>query len=433
MEPLTTQQRCNLASQTRAQLQEMQLARLNELLAQILPHHPFYGEKLDGLELPLADLSAVSQLPLTAKDELLPDSPTRPTRQLTWPVERYVRFHQTSGTRGRPLMVLDTAADWAWWIDTWQYVLDAAELTAADRVMMAFSFGPFIGFWSAFEAVTARGCLALPGGGMSSLARLEMIRTAQATALFCTPSYALHLLDVAHQHGIHAGKLPIRAIIVAGEPGGSIPAIREKMEQGWQAQVIDHSGATEVGPWGYQDPTGRGIRIIETEFLPEFVPLGRETPGEEEPVMELVLTNLGRVGCPVIRYRTGDLVRPKWDDGEQTGFVLLEGGVLGRTDDMMIIRGVNIFPSSVEQILRSFPEIVEYRLTAFKRGEMDQLQVEVEDRLGQPQRVAAELRVLLGLNVEVQSVELGSLPRFEGKGKRFVDRRRQGGPPPPSS
>jgi phenylacetate-CoA ligase len=136
-----------------------------------------------------------------------------------------------------------------------------------------------------------------------------------------------------------------------------------------------------------------------------------------------VITTLGRTGCPVIRYRTGDLVRPTCHHDAENRFVLLEGGVLGRTDDMLIIRGVNVFPSSLEQILHGFPEVVEYRITAEKIGEMDALTIEIEDRLEQPDRVALEIMVRLGLKVAVRSVPIGSLPRFEGKGKRFIDNR----------
>jgi phenylacetate-CoA ligase len=125
----------------------------------------------------------------------------------------------------------------------------------------------------------------------------------------------------------------------------------------------------------------------------------------------------------VIRYRTGDLVRPTWNDDQVGRFVLLQGGILGRTDDMLVIRGVNVFPSSLEQILRSFPEVVEYRMTVFKQGAMDHLSIEVEDRLNNPQRIETELRLRLGLRVEVKAVPMGSLPRYEGKGKRFVDQR----------
>jgi phenylacetate-CoA ligase len=132
---------------------------------------------------------------------------------------------------------------------------------------------------------------------------------------------------------------------------------------------------------------------------------------------------LNRSGCPVIRYRTGDLVRPTWKASGENRFVLLDGGVLGRADDMLVVRGVNIFPTSIEQILRSFPDIVEYRMTAHRVRAMDELLVEVEDRSNQPERIAQELRLRLGLRVDVQSVPPGSLPRFEGKAKRFVDRR----------
>jgi phenylacetate-CoA ligase len=215
----------------------------------------------------------------------------------------------------------------------------------------------------------------------------------------------------------------VRTIIVAGEPGGSVPAIRSRLEAAWNARVIDHAGATEVGPWGYADPAGRGLHVAESEFIAEFLSVGTSQPAADGELAELVLTTLNRSGCPVIRYRTGDLVRPVRNGASENRFVFLEGGVLGRADDMLVIRGMNVFPSSVEQILRSFPEVAEYRLIADKVAAMDALTVEVEDRLNQPERIAKELRLRLGLKVEVQSVPVGSLPRFEGKAKRFIDRR----------
>jgi phenylacetate-CoA ligase len=187
--------------------------------------------------------------------------------------------------------------------------------------------------------------------------------------------------------------------------------------------VIDHAGASEIGPWGFGDRAGRGVYILETEFIAEFLSLATGAPAEDGELAELVLTSLGRIGSPVIRYRTGDIVRPRRDAGSDIRFALLEGGVLGRADDMLIVRGVNIFPSSVEQILRSFPEIVEYRVTALRHGSLDALVVEIEDRLEAPERVARELTLRLGLKIEVRCVPLGSLPRFEGKGKRFHDQR----------
>ncbi len=223
----------------------------------------------------------------------------------------------------------------------------------------------------------------------------------------------------------NVGELDVRTLVLAGEPGGSVPATREKIESAWQARVLDHGGATEVGPWGYGDPAGTGLFVNENDFIAEFLNVETGTGAAEGELSELVLTNLGRTGSPVVRYRTGDLVRPSWQHGGDNRFVFLPGGVLSRADDMMVIRGVNVFPSSVEQILRSFPELIEYRMTARKLGEMDHLVVEIEDRLSQPERVATELRLRLGLKVEVLAVPLGSLPRVEGKGKRFFDERCQ--------
>jgi phenylacetate-CoA ligase len=408
----------------RATLRQHQLERLNALLAAIVPHNRFYSEKLGHIDLPLQSLDDLRSLPYTFKDELLTVSGSGDfAANCSFPLERYVRYHQTSGTRGRPMAVLDTAEDWQWWIDCWQYVLDAAEIGAEDRVLLAFSFGPFIGFWSAHDAAVARGTMVVPSGGLSTLSRVEMIRNCRATALFCTPSYALRLAEVALENRIDPASLEVRRIVVAGEPGGSVPSLRKRIENAWNARLIDHAGASEVGPWGYSDPGDRGLHIIETEFIAEFLSVATGEAAQEGELSELVLTPLGRLGSPVVRYRTGDLVRPTFNHDGTTRFVLLEGGVLGRADDMLIVRGVNIFPSSLEQILRSFPEVVEFRTTCRKQGAMDVLSIEVEDRLDRPERIAREMNLRLGLKVEIRCVPLGSLPRFDGKGRRFVDLR----------
>lgn len=413
-----------MESYDRQSLADHQLSRLNELLATLLSANKFYAAKLANYPDRFDSLEQLSQLPLTTKDELNPEqSAHHLPNNLTWPIDAYVRYHQTSGTRGRPLSVCDTAADWQWWIDCWQYVLDAAEITEKDRVLLAFSFGPFIGFWSAYDALVARGAMAIPGGGMNTLARLDLIDRTEATALFCTPTYAMHLVEVAQEHKINLAHFQVRKIVVAGEPGGSVPATRDRIESAWNARVIDHSGSSEVGPWGYADRDRRGLHVLEAEFIPEFLNVDTGKPAAEGELSHLVLTTLGRYGMPVIRYRTGDLVRPYWPSEGSNHFVLLEGGVLGRADDMMVVRGVNIFPSSIEQILRSFPEVVEYRITARKRGEMDELVLEVEDRLEQPERIAEELQLRLGLKIGVKLAPVMSLPRFEGKGARFIDER----------
>ncbi|HND51073.1 MAG TPA: phenylacetate--CoA ligase family protein, partial [Pirellulaceae bacterium] len=241
---------------------------------------------------------------------------------------------------------------------------------------------------------------------------------------FCTPSYALHMAETARNERIDLRATGVRTIVVAGEPGGSVPAIRERIERAWGARVVDHAGASEVGPWGFADSRARGLYINEGLFLPEFIDPATGRPAAPGDIAELVLTTLGRDGCPVIRYRTGDLVRPCDGPDEDCRFTFLDGGVLGRADDMLIIRGVNIFPQSIEAILREFPEIAEYRMTAFKEGAMDALEVEIEDGLNDPARVARELELRLGLKIEVRCVPPSTLPRFEGKGRRLKDQRR---------
>jgi phenylacetate-CoA ligase len=422
---LSFDQRQELLGLERPALERLQLEKLNRQLAAISAANEFYRRKLAGCPTRLSSLAELEQLPLTAKVELQPEGREPFAANRTYPVEAYARFHQTSGTHGRPLAVLDTVSDWQWWIECWQFVLDAAEITPSDRVLLAFSFGPFVGFWSAFDAIVARGALAIPGGGLGSLARIELLRTTQATALLCTPTYALRLAEIAAENKIDLSALAVEKIVVAGEPGGSVPAIRARIERAWGAVVVDHAGATEVGPWGFADAQGRGLHINESEFLAEFVSVETGNPAGEGELAHLILTTLGRVGAPVVRYRTGDLVRPTWLASGPNRFVLLDGGVLGRADDMMIIRGMNIFPSAVEQILHGFPEVVEYRLLARKQGELDELVVEVEDHLGEPGRIAEELRIRLGLKIDVAAVPPMSLPRFEGKGRRFVDERNQ--------
>jgi phenylacetate-CoA ligase len=402
----------------------LQLEKLNRLLAEVLAHNEFYQRKFSGCAGQLKSLDDLASLPQTTKEDLQPavgDEPFAANR--TYPIDQYIRCHQTSGTRGRPLVVLDTADDWRWWIDGWQYVLDAAEITARDRALLAFSFGPFIGFWSAFDALAARGALAIPGGGLGSLARIELIRYAGVTTLLCTPTYALRLDEVAEEHNINLHDLSVEKIIVAGEPGGSVPSIRQRIEEAWNARVIDHGGATEIGPWGFADAEGIGLHVNEAEFVAEFVSLETGQSAQDGELAHLILTTLGRTGAPAIRYRTGDLVRPRWLTDCPTRFVLLEGGILGRGDDMMIIRGMNVYPTAIEQILRSFPEVVEYRMTARKRGALDELVVEVEDHLQQPDRIAHELQLKLGLKFDVRCVTAMSLPRYEGKGQRFIDER----------
>ncbi|MEQ8850049.1 AMP-binding protein [Botrimarina sp.] len=404
-------------------LRALQLEKLNALLAEVVPASGLYRQKLGPRAPRLAGLDELARLPTTSKEELV--AAAAAGAWLSRPPHRYVRFHQTSGTHGAPVAAPDTADDWRWWMTAWRHTLAAARVEPGDRAMLAFSFGPFVGFWSAFDALVDSGVQAIPGGGMSSAERLDLIRRTRANVLFCTPSYALHLASSGGQAGA-AAESTIQTVVVAGEPGGSLRATRERIAAAWDARVVDHAGATEVGPWGFGDDLWSdppGLRVIESEFIAEFLSVETGAPAAAGELARLVLTNLGRCGAPVIRYETGDLVVPEWPADGPCRFVRLVGGVVGRSDDMVVVRGVNVFPSSVEEVLRRLEGVEEWRLVVERRGEMDELSVEVEDRRGDPRRVAEALRVGLGLRVDVRLAPSGSLPRTEHKARRLVDRR----------
>lgn len=405
-----------------------QLQRVNALLTSILPGNRFYAEKLKEIRLPLTSLADFGRLPLTTRDELSRQQADDDGALRTFGLDHYTRVHRTSGTLGRPYYVYDTAQDWRWWMHTWQFVLDSVEVTRHDRVLMAFSFGPFIGFWSAHDALIERGAMVIATGGMSSLARLECLRDLGATVVFCTPTYAMRLAEAARQMGLSLDTLPVRALVVAGEPGGSVPEVRQRLEACWGARIVDHAGATEAGPWGYADASGRGLHINEAEFIAEFVPHPLVGVDEHASCQELVITPLGRVGCPLIRFQTGDLVRPiQCADSEASPgnqFVLLDGGVLGRADDMITIRGVNIFPSAIEALVRTTHPFSEFRLVRQLRDQMDELSLRVESDETAAEQLAQLITSRLGLRIPVQCVPQDSLERFEAKARRLIDARK---------
>ncbi len=404
----------------------MQLKRLNQLLVEARSQ-PFYVDRLSSLSLPLSSLEQMSEIPLLVKTDLLAESHRDPARIFGLPQDQYTRFHQTSGTTGWPMPVLDTPEDWAWWLECWQYVLDAAEVTASDVAMMPFSFGPFIGFWTANDALVQRGATVIPGGGMSSEARLHMICDHNCTIVCCTPTYALHLASVATENDIDLPSSTVTRIIVAGEPGGSVPSIRDRIEEAWGARVVDHSGASEIGAWGFGSSDGQGLHVIESEFIAELLhfddqhPTG--TPVADGESAELVLTNLGRCGGPAIRYRTGDVVRGYRTHDYDCKFLWLRGGVLGRADDMLVIRGVNVFPSSIEAIVREVDATAEFRMIATRSEEMDQLAIQAELSDAQSEQLSDLLRERLAMRIEVDIAAAGTLPRFQAKANRLIDQR----------
>ena len=413
-------------------IEARQLEKLRALLhfLQADSKNEYYREKLQNISPDeIQSFAELTKLPFTLKSELVAEQNNFPPygRNLSYPPNHFVKLHQTSGTTGRPLKVWDTDESWDWWARCWTQVYGGAGVTRDDRIFIAFSFGPFIGFWAAYEGARKLGALAIPGGGMDTEQRLAAILEHEATVICCTPSYALHLAEVAGQKGLDLAKSSIRVTIHAGEPGASIPAVRRRIEEAWGAKCYDHAGASEVGAWGFACAQQNGLHVIEDEFIVEV--LDQDSGKQVEPgqIGELVITNLGRWGYPVIRYRTGDVVKLA-GQGCACGrsYQLLEGGVIGRVDNMIIVRGINIYPSSVEAVVREVVESNEFRLIFYREQGLDELEVQVELAPNETEKLE-ELKSLfrqrLALRIPVTAVEVGSLPRFQLKARRIVDKR----------
>ncbi|MBM3845709.1 MAG: phenylacetate--CoA ligase [Verrucomicrobia bacterium] len=419
---------------TREQTESAQRAQLLRLLAAVQGSNPFYQEKLrvgcsPGVSASLAEL--LQSLPFTSKLEIAEDQRCNPPfgTNLTCPPDAYVRSHQTSGTSGRPIVWLDTPVSWNWMLDRWLEVYESTGVEKGSVIYFAFSFGPFLGFWTAFEAASrhlhAR-CLA--GGGLSSSERLRQIIDHKADTLCCTPTYALHLSEKARQEGIDLSRSQVRRIIVAGEPGGSVPTTRARIESAWPgSRVWDHHGMTEIGPVTRPCPALRDVlHVMEQGFIAEILNPNTLRPCAENELGELILTNLGRTGSPLIRYRTGDLVEmPKLARCEcGTWDLALRGGIRGRTDDMVVVRGVNLYPSGVEAVIRSVPRAGEYQVELADKSDMIEVRLRVEPSIegasaGLAEAVAKAFQDAFLLRAEVRLVPFGSLPRYEHKARRW--------------
>jgi phenylacetate-CoA ligase len=414
---------------------------LRRLLATLVRANPYYTKKLSrsGAPATVASLDEFTRrFPFTTKQEIVEDQRAHPPygTNLTFPLDRYTRFHQTSGTIGAPIHWLDTPESWNGMVENWTEILHAAGAVASDRIFFAFSFGPFIGFWLAYEAAQRIGCLCIPGGGLSSATRLRVMIDNSATFLCCTPTYALRLAEVAAAEKIDLREARVRTIIVAGEPGGSIPAVRAQLERLWPgARIFDHHGMTETGPVTHECPKQPGVlHVLEPAYFAEIIDPASSQPSGPGQRGELVLTTLGRVGSPLLRYRTGDLVQPVHQPsaidhepclcGRHT--LALQGGILGRTDDMVIVRGVNIFPSAVDDIIRGYGDIAEYQVIVSNRHSLNELSVRVEPSTGCADPAAVVKRLeksfqeAFALRVPVNAVAPGALPRFEMTAKRWV-------------
>lgn len=380
----------------------MTLEKINTLLA-ALSTNPFYQNKLGGLTSVSSLAEFTQKVPFTTKAEFAANQKAHPPygTNLTYPLARYNRFHQTSGTSGQPMIWLDDPAGWDWLRGNWEWVWEKAGVRAGQAAFFPFSFGPFLGFWAGFESAVALGVRAIPAGGLSSENRIKMMARLRPEILCCTPTYGLRLAEVAG----NARELGVQKIIVAGEPGGSLPEVRNRLIEAWDAEVIDHHGMTEIGPVTVGDLNDPSRLLVRHDsYYCEVI------NQDEQGIGELVLTTLGRHGSPILRYRTGDLVQPDKD-------FALKGGIIGRVDDMVVVRGVNLYPGAVEEVARSVEGIAEYEVLIDERSSMTEVRLRAEG--SGTEELENRLREVFSLRIPVEQVPAGTLERFEMKSKRW--------------
>ena len=355
---------------------------------------------------------------------------------LSVPIEQVTEYRQTSGTTGQPVYHPETWQDWEWSSEAWAYVLYAQGYRAYDKVFMPFVYGLFIAFWAGHYGAEKVGCEVIPGGGMNTEARILKIQQLKPTAIMATPTYVLGMADTAKRKlGIDPARdLTVRKITTAGEPGGSIPATRKRMEEAWGAKVYDQCGATEIGHWGYECEAQCGLHVNEVFHLIEIEDLNTGElithPGISG---NMVITTFDRLAHPSIRFDSKDIIAWNPTDKCECGrtFRLLQGGVTGRVDDITKVKGVLLAPSSIEEVVRSIPELGdEYEVIVTKKGDIDDITLRVEPVPGQESNteeikatLANQLRLVTELGYNIEFHDHGTLPRYDGKARRFKDTR----------
>ena len=419
-------------------MRRLQLARMRAQVAHAWRASPFYRRKLDAARVKpamLRTLEDIARLPFTTKDELKQNQAERPPwgDVLAVPFADVLRIHMTSATTGRPLAFLDTAQDWHGFYRSYARSLHAFGVRRHDMVMAAFSYGPWIGYWSGFHAAQDLGCLVFPVGGLSSDQRLDALLTYPITVLGCTPSYALFLAEHAARKGVDLGKdTKIRITWHTGEPGASIPATRARIEAAFGAQAFDLPGLTEIAAWGFECDARAGLVHVHEDYAYPEVLDEQDRPVRPGERGELVFTSLYRKAMPLLRYRTRDVVQVA-DRRCPCGRTLLalEGGVLARLDDMKKVRGIIVYPRRIEELVRPHAAVDEFQIV-FRRVEgLDDVLVRIDpapalaraERDGLTAALARDLQLGLGIRVTVEVGEPGCLPRWDHKARRVRDER----------
>jgi phenylacetate-CoA ligase len=395
---------------------------------------PFYRRAMEARGIAperIRSLSDLTQLPFTTKQDLRDQYPFG---LLAVPRTALARFHATSGTKGRPILVGYTRKDLACWAQLCARLLRAAGLRPGEAIHNALNYGLFTGGLGVHYGAELLGCPVIPASGGNSLRQIRLMQELLPAGIKSTPSYIMHLADVAEEAGIDPGSLGLRSAILGAEPWSE--ELRRAIEQRWQLTAYDSYGLSEMfGPGvAFECEYRQGLHLMEDHFLPEVIDPQSGAPLPPGQEGELVLTSLTKEAMPLLRYRTGDrtaLIAEPCPCGRSS--VRLRR-FRGRTDEMLVVRGVNLFPSEVERVLVGMAELrPHFELVIERPGALDQIAVRAEVRPGiQPDpaiadRVRRQLKEELGLSAQVELLEAGALPRNEGtKAMRVIDRRKEG-------
>jgi phenylacetate-CoA ligase len=429
---------------SRESLEALRLAKLRYQCEWAAARSPWYRRRFqeEGFDPgQLKSVADIRRVPMLTRDEWMASQDVAPPygEIPTIGGEGAIRVHTTSGTTGRgPLRALDSRKDWAWIAEMWCYGIWGCGVRPGDTAYIAFGYGSFIGFWGLHYAMEKMGVLNVPGGAQATEARVKQIADFGATVVASTPTYALRLAQEAAEQGVDLRSSAVERVILSGEPAGSIPQTKALIEEQWGAKAYDTAGMTEIGTimvFECSEQPG-GTHIIEDHMIEEVIDPVTLDPVDYGHRGERVVTSFGRGAIPLIRYRTGDLVCkvPASTCNCGRGFDIYEGGILGRVDDMKIVRGTNVYPRAIEAIVREFREVDEFQTLITREGIRDEITLRVEMKPGFDvsgwEALSADLHGRLahaheGLNFRMELADAGELPRFELKAKRTVDQREQ--------
>ena len=423
----------------REQLDALHLHRLKLVLQHAYENTPFYRRKLDQAGVRPEDIRTLQdfkrKVPLMDKAEFIVLQEERPPYGDTLAVPPdFVAHHcETSGSTGIPLRIPSTGYDTERYGEAWCYAFWWLGVRPHDTFYFAFSWGLFAGFWSAYWGVRRLGATLYSGGGQNSEGHIRMIQKLRPTVLVSTPTYALHLAEVARKMGIDPAKLSIRYTFHAGEPGPcAIPSMRRQLEEGWGAKAGELLGLAEVHAFAPSCPTQEGVHVDETScFSWSRDPVtGQEAP--EGGIGENIITTYVNNAQPLINYHTHDLVERHNQCACSRTWAFFKGVVLGRTDFMVTIRGTNVYQSAVENLIGQVEGVSShYELVLTRVSGLDRMCVRAEPVLGWPaerypelaREIDEKIRQALSVRLEVELVPPGTLPRYELKTRRIIDQR----------